>query len=171
MVKKKVVKRSRSRASDHDERAIAVLKSFRVIYGSVRQYFREVEKQCGVSGSQLWILQEVKQHPGIGVSDLADKLAIHQSTGSQLVEKLVRKRHLEKVRLTEDQRRVGLTLTRTGKQVVASAPGPAQGLLPEALGELSSATLDSLHRSLTAVIRHLDLKSDDAAARHLSDIS
>ena len=77
---------------------MAVLRSFRVIFGSVRQHFREVEKTCGVSGSQLWILQEVSRNGGIGVSDLASRLAIHQSTCSQLVDKLVRSGHIVKRR-------------------------------------------------------------------------
>src|SRR5687768_16939394 len=62
---------------------VAVLKSFRVIYGSVRQHFRQVQQVCGVSGSQLWILSEVLHAEGIGISDLASKLSIHQSTCSQ----------------------------------------------------------------------------------------
>jgi hypothetical protein len=34
-----------------DTLAFAVLKQFRLIYGSVKQHFREVESSCGVSGS------------------------------------------------------------------------------------------------------------------------
>ena len=93
--------------------SIKVLKKFRLIFGSVRQHFREVEQTCGVSGSQLWILQEVSNTPGIGVSELAGRLSIHQSTCSQLVEKLVGRGLLIKERSVEDQRRVGLLLTET----------------------------------------------------------
>ena len=105
--------------------AIDALKKFRVIYGCVRHHFREVEKKCGVSGSQLWILQEVAGTPGIGVSDLADRLSIHQSTCSQLVEKLVLRGLLFKERSKEDQRRVGLTLAPSAGKLIAGAPGPA----------------------------------------------
>lgn len=72
-------------AGDHDELSLAVLRQFRVIFGSVRQHFREVEQQCGVSGSQLWLLHGART-PGIGVSALAQRLSIHQSlqpTGGQ----------------------------------------------------------------------------------------
>jgi len=43
---------------------LAVLQQFRVIYGTMRQYFREVEDRCGLPGSQMWILQEVHRCPG-----------------------------------------------------------------------------------------------------------
>ena len=78
--------------------SLQVLKKFRIIFGSVRQHFREVEETCGITGSQLWIMQEVADTPGIGVSDLADNLSIHQSTCSQLVEKLVARKLIDKER-------------------------------------------------------------------------
>ena len=34
-----------------DTMPLVVLKQFQVIYGSVRQHFRDVEQRCGVSGS------------------------------------------------------------------------------------------------------------------------
>ena len=59
-----------------DPVALAVLKQFRLIFGSVRQHFREVEQCCGVSGSQLWLLHEIAHTPGVGVSELAGRLSI-----------------------------------------------------------------------------------------------
>ena len=91
--------------------SVQVLKKFRIIYGSVRQQFRDIEKVCGVTGSQLWLMQEVANTSGIGVSELAERLSIHQSTCSQLVEKLVGRKLLLKERSKQDQRRVGLRMT------------------------------------------------------------
>ena len=75
---------------------LEVLQQFRVIYGTMRQYFRTIEQCCGLPGSQMWILQEVERTPSIGVTELAQRLGIHQSTCSQLVEKLVGQHYLEK---------------------------------------------------------------------------
>jgi DNA-binding MarR family transcriptional regulator len=138
---------------------MAVLRSFRVIYGSVRHHFRQVQRASGVSGSQLWILHELLRTKGIGVSELAGKLAIHQSTCSQLVEKLVRKGYVTKIRLVEDQRRVELAVTVQGRRAVSRAPGPAEGVLPEALSELSRAELRRLQQGLQAVIDALDISA------------
>lgn len=154
----------------HQVQTLEVLRQFRVIYGSMRQHFRQIEKVCGVSGSQLWILQEVATSEGIGVSELAVRLSIHQSTCSQLVEKLVARGLLKKSRQESDQRRVGLTISKSGQRAVANAPGPAQGLLPEALGSLSGTALKSLRSSLSKVIDELDLKDDAAAERPLADL-
>jgi MarR family transcriptional regulator, organic hydroperoxide resistance regulator len=150
--------------------SLQVLKKFRIIYGSVRQHFREVEQTCGVTGSQLWIMQEVASTPGIGVSDLADKLSIHQSTCSQLVEKLVARKLIDKERSKEDQRRVGLRLTDEASKLVKDAPGPAEGILPEALSTLPAATIQALDTSLEKVIEQLQIRDDKLAEKPLSDL-
>jgi MarR family transcriptional regulator, organic hydroperoxide resistance regulator len=161
---------SRNGRHDRNGAAMSTLRSFRVIFGSVRQYFRSVEQLCGVSGSQLWILQQIKQRPGIGISDLAVQLGIHQSTCSQLVEKLVKARHVTRSRSSSDQRRVGLKLTEKGRRTVRRAPGPAEGVLPQALQKLSATSLKSLNRSLQRVIDELGQDLQEAADRPLSEL-
>jgi MarR family transcriptional regulator, organic hydroperoxide resistance regulator len=150
--------------------SLQVLKKFRVIYGSVRQHFREIEQNCGVTGSQLWILQEVAKTPDIGVSELADRLSIHQSTGSQLVEKLVSRGLMNKERSKEDQRRVGLRLTLEASRILKNAPEPAEGILPEALNALSESALLTLDNSLIEIIGQLRIRDDKYADRPLSDL-
>jgi DNA-binding MarR family transcriptional regulator len=153
-----------------NQRSVQVLKKFRIIFGSVRQHFRDVEETCGVTGSQLWILQEVEKMPGIGVSELAERLAIHQSTCSLLVEKLVTHGLIIKERSKEDQRRVGLRLTEEAARILKKAPGPAEGILPEALQALPESTLLSLDKSLIKVIEQLSTKDEKLAERPLSDL-
>lgn len=148
-----------------------VLKKFRLIYGSVRQHFREVEQTCGVSGSQLWVLQEVSSRPGIGVSQLAVRLSIHQSTCSQLVEKLAVRGLILKERSREDQRRIGLSLSEAASELLAKAPGPAEGVLPEALVSLSDEALRALDASLAQVIGQLRVRNDKFADNPLADLA
>lgn len=147
-----------------------VLKKFRLIYGSVRQHFHEVESSCGITGSQLWVLQEVSRQPGIGVSELAERLSIHQSTASQLLEKLAVQGLILKERRKEDQRRVDLALTRAAEKLLAHAPGPAEGLLPEALMALPDPVLKSLDSSLSEVIAQLSIRDERLADKPLADM-
>jgi DNA-binding MarR family transcriptional regulator len=149
---------------------LGVLKQFRLIYGSVRQHFRQIEEKCGISGSQLWMLHEMQDAPGIGVSELALRLSIHQTTCSQLVEKLVARGYVVKTRSEEDQRRVGLAVTKRAAKVLTDAPGPAEGLIPEALLGLSEATLQSLATNLGQLIDGLHLQDEQAAERPLAEL-
>ena len=150
--------------------SLQVLKKFRIIYGSMRQHFREIEQTCGVTGSQLWILQEVANAPGIGISELADRLSMHQSNVSQLADKLVTLGLLTKERSKEDQRRVGVCLTDEALALLKNAPGPAQGLLPVALQTLPESILLDLDKSLIAVIGELHISNDKLAGTHIADM-
>lgn len=150
--------------------SLRVLKRFRIIYGSVRQHFHEVERTCGVTGSQLWIMQEIANTPGVGVSELAGRLSIHQSTCSQLVEKLVHRKLVIKERSMEDQRRVGLRLSEEATSLIKNAPGPTEGVLTKALNTLSAETIQSLDALLEKVIEQLQTRDEDSAKKPLSDL-
>lgn len=154
----------------HKELTLDVLKQFRLIYGSMRHHFRQIEATCNISGSQLWMLNELQKAPGIGVSDLAHRLSIHQTTCSQLIEKLVARGYVAKTRLVGDRRRVVLKITKTAASVLKEAPGPAEGLIPEALMGLSQASLESLMANLNELIEGLQLRDHQSADRPLADL-
>lgn len=150
--------------------ALEVLQQFRVIYGTMRQYFRELEVCCGLPGSQMWVLQEVERTPEIGITELAGRLGIHQSTCSQLVEKLVIKNCLVKKRQSMDQRRVGLCLAAEGRKAIAALPGPAEGALPEALAAIPDVALKTLNINLAELIGHLPGKDEAFATMPLAEM-
>lgn len=150
--------------------ALEVLQQFRVIYGTMRQYFRELEECCGLPGSQMWVLQEVERTPEIGITELAGRLGVHQSTCSQLVEKLVVKNCLVKKRQSMDQRRVGLCLAAEGRKAIAALPGPAEGALPEALAAIPDVALKTLNINLAELIGHLPGKDEAFATMPLAEM-
>jgi DNA-binding MarR family transcriptional regulator len=150
--------------------SLEVLQQFRIIYGTMRQYFREMEERCGLSGSQMWILQEALHSPGLGVTDLAARMGIHQSTCSQLVEKLVVRGCLLKKRPPNDQRRVILCLTPEGLKAIAALPGPAEGVLPAALAAMPDVALKTLNINLHELIRYLPGKDDSFASTPLAEM-
>lgn len=149
---------------------LEVLRQFRAIYGTMRQYFRELESCCGLPGSQTWVLQEVSQSPGIGVGELAERLGIHQSTCSGLVEKLVVRGYLERRRSAHDQRRVGLSLSAAGGEVIGALPGPAEGVLPQALANIPPVCLQTLNVNLTELIAQLPGRTEQFAGVPLAEM-
>lgn len=155
---------------DSIKAATNALKKFRVIYGTVRQHFREVEQSCGISGSQLWLLQEIHRTQNIGVSELANRLSIHQSTCSQLVDKLAKAKLVTKIRSEQDQRRVGLCITEQAIAILSKAPSPAEGVLPEALNAMPKDVLLELDSVLEKVIKQLGVRSHKLETLPLSDM-
>ena len=155
---------------DPEQQILAVLKQFRIVFRSVKRHFQWVEAQCGVSGAQLWALGKVGESPGLKVSELAKALAIHQSTASNMLDRLELLGMIRKERISSDQRVVRLHLTAKGKKVLASAPQPFQGVLPDALAALPAPVLAALDRHLTTLIETMKVKDSSGQATPLSDI-
>jgi DNA-binding MarR family transcriptional regulator len=133
------------------------LKKLRIVIRAAQRHSNGIEKQCGVSGAQLWVMQELSNQPGLRVGQLAQKLAIHQTTTSNLVEVLVKKAYVVKTRDQQDQRVVKLMLSEQGAALLEGAPKPARGLLPEALGKLDENGLLELNKGLQALIDVIDM--------------
>jgi len=123
-----------------------------------------------MSGSQMWVLQEVQRSPSIGIGELAERMGVHQSTCSQLVDKLVAQGCLDKRKMKGDQRRVGLQLTGRGMEALDALPGPAEGVVPEALAAIPEVVLKTLHINLEELLRHLPGKDDKYANMPLADM-
>lgn len=156
--------------SPAQELQMSVLQQFRVIYGSMRQYFRDVEERCGLPGSQTWILQEVARAPEIGVTELARRMGIHQSTCSNLVEKLVSQGFLLKQKCSTDLRRVGLCMTQDGQAVMGRLPGPAEGVLPQALASIPLVSLRTLEINLNELLQFMPGRNDGFASTPLAEM-
>lgn len=150
------------------EKSLEALKKFRQIVSTAQQHFRKIEDQCGLSGAQLWALREVAGHPGQRVSDLAKALSVHLSTASNLLDKLTKRKLVRRERNDPDQRIVRLFLTEEGERVIANAPGPARGVLPEALNRMPDETLDELNRSLAKLLEVIEVSDEEAEMKPLS---
>ena len=138
--------------SEIGEPAIQVLRQFRQLFNAVKTHFQQVEKSAGVGGAQLWALSIIGAHPGIGVSVLARAMDVHQSTASNLVKSLVERHFIVASKAGMDRRAVQLTILAAGQQVLARAPGPFAGVLPQALASMDPSVLQRLNADLAALI-------------------
>jgi DNA-binding MarR family transcriptional regulator len=145
-----------------DDASARVLRQFRVVFNAVKTHFRQVEQSAGLGGAQVWALSVIRAQPGVGVKELARTLDIQQSTASNLVRALVERDLVEARRNGADRRTVALHLLDAGAAVLAKAPAPFAGVLPDALHALDAATLARLEVDLGKLIGILGV--DSAAA-------
>ena len=148
---------------------IEVLKQFRVIFKSIRKHFQSIEDALGISGAQLWALSCIAECPGMRVADLAASMALHQSTTSNLIEKLVEQGLVRRERSREDGRASILFVTEGAQQKLQHAPGPVKGLLPDALTQLPYGTLRDLNACLTVLLSTMEQL--DASAGEMTPLS
>ncbi|MFB0516594.1 MAG: MarR family winged helix-turn-helix transcriptional regulator [Candidatus Neomarinimicrobiota bacterium] len=141
-----------------EDQARNVIRNLRVAFRIIRDHSRWVERQCGVSATQLWTLREVAYQPGIRISNLSRALSIHLSTASNLLDKLEEKGLIRRNRGSSDQREVRVTLTDAGRLLLDQAPGPKQGLFREALSRMPNSALEELDRGLVALLQQTPLR-------------
>lgn len=134
---------------------LSVLQRFRVLIRTAQRHSQWIERQSGVTGAQLWALQELSEAPGLRVGELANRMALHQSTASNMVDRLETGKLLRKERTSVDQRVVRLYLTEEGEALLRRAPSPARGVLPEALRLLDEEALSRLQGELDVLLRQI----------------
>jgi DNA-binding MarR family transcriptional regulator len=117
---------------------LQTLQAFRTIFGSARLHDAEVRRTAGVSGSQLWALSEIARFTAISVNALSQRMALHQTTASNLVHALVKRKLIRRMRDGTDQRVVRLHVSAEGRRILENVPGPHAGLLVDALRELDT---------------------------------
>lgn len=150
--------------------ALSTLMKFRLVINSTKRHFSWVERICGISGAQLWALWEIQRSPGLRVSALAKAMAMHQTTVSNLVDKLSKAKLIERTRPALDQRVVTLTLTAAGGRTLARAPRPARGMLAEALHHLPERELELLDELLKSLLGHMRPVERKSMKKPLSDM-
>ena len=133
-----------------------VLNSLRQIVRSLRVSSRAAEQRVGLSGAQLFVLQCLARQSPCSVNELAARTATDQSSVSVVVSRLVTLGHVRRAPAKADRRRVDLSLTRSGRALLQSAPEAAQARLIVALSQLPKAEIQGLSRLLGKVVEGAD---------------
>ena len=136
--------------------ALETLSLFRIVFKSANRHFHEIEKKVGIGGASLWALAEIAESGKLTVSGLAKLMAVHQSTASNLIDKLETSGYVVKTRSTVDGRVVYLEITQKGVSTLKKAPSPYRGILPDALMKLDPSTLLELNQNLHKLVSSLE---------------
>jgi MarR family transcriptional regulator, organic hydroperoxide resistance regulator len=170
MKSRQKAKRAPELASNRTMVELKALRSLRTVFGSARTHDAQVRKTAGVSGSQLWALSEIAQRrrgDELTVNGLSVRMALHQTTTSNLVNVLVERGLIQRQRGAADQRVVHLRVTTEGKQLLLVTPQPHAGLLVDALRNLEATQLHQLSLCLEWVVKQMRETSVTASGETL----
>lgn len=134
-----------------------IVQWFRRIFKSIQQYSEEVLREFGVTGPQLWLLKSLQTEEGASVSELSQKMFLHISTISSMINRLEDKGYIERKRTKRDRRKVFIHLTKDGQKIISKAPEPAQGKLLHWLQNLSQGEVLRLYQSLQKIIQLMEV--------------
>jgi DNA-binding MarR family transcriptional regulator len=130
-----------------------------VLLRIARELRRELHS-IGVTPGQISLLVQIRDTPGIGVSDLAERERMSVPGMSGHVDRLVKAGLVERTRDEGgDRRRVGLTVTQEGHNVLRSVRSRRTAWLAARLRDLEPGELERIE----AAIEPLELLLGDAA--------
>ena len=144
-----MTKTTRSRSVKTAPEVRATLDAFRRIVQALR--VGRDGRVPGVSGAQLFALQQIADHPDASVGDIAARTFTHQSSVSVVIQRLVEAQLVAKVPAQDDRRRTRLTLTAKGRRALARVPGTVQEDLVAAIASLRPSDRRALARLMTGI--------------------
>lgn len=121
---------------------------------------------CELSIAQAHVLATLQHHGALTVGALAESLEITAPTATGIVDRLVERDLVERVRSEEDRRVVQVSLSDTGRRVLEQMHGLGKAQVRRVLAELSDDDLGEMVR-LAGLLRAASEKVG-ARARPLS---
>lgn len=154
-------RRGRRRAGQ-DAPVRAALDALRRIVQGIRLSDARAERHTGLSGAQLFVLQQLAEQPAQSLNELAARTRTHQSSVSTVVTRLVGRGLVSRRRADDDGRRLVLELSPAGHDLLTGAPETAQTRLIAALERLPRPELAALTANLEGLVAALGMEAEPA---------
>jgi DNA-binding MarR family transcriptional regulator len=133
------------------ETAETVAADLRPVLLRLARELRKETEQLGITARQATLLWLVKRSPGLSLAELAAEEGISPPALSGHVDRLERAGLIERVRSTDDRRRVGLRLTDEGARLLRRVRARRTTWLADRLRALEPAELDAIERAVPAL--------------------
>jgi MarR family transcriptional regulator, lower aerobic nicotinate degradation pathway regulator len=149
-------------APSADAAVTQILDGLRRMTRHLRLADRQAEQRLGISGAQLFTLQQLARSPAQSVNDLADLTHTHQSSVSVVVRRLVDQGLAARRQSAEDARRVELRITAAGQALLRRSAVAPQARLIAALERMPSTALGKLANLLEHLVKQMGAAAEPA---------
>ena len=140
-----------------------VLVSLRQIIRAIDLHSKKLERESGLTGPQLLVMQLVGSHGEITSGVIAREVSLSQATVTSILDRLERKGLLKRERSTDDKRKVMVTLTEEGSRALQNAPTLMQESFIRAFSQLENWEQSLILSSLQRVADMMNAADLDAA--------
>ncbi len=144
---------------DQDATISEIMQSLRRVIKAIHDYSRDVSNNFGITAPQLWALKTISQHGSLSQGELSEKMYLHPSTITGVVNRLEKKGYVERDRNQADRRVVKVRLTPKGKVLAKKTPNPIQGKMIYGLKNLKQRDLNSIYRSIQKLVTIMEVQN------------
>jgi DNA-binding MarR family transcriptional regulator len=131
----------------------AIAAELRPVLLRLARELRKETEQLGITSRQATLIWLVKRNPGLSLAELASEEGISPPAMSGHIDRLERAGLLERVRSSDDRRRVGLRLTDKGERLMRRVRARRTTWLTDRLRTLEPEALESIEAALPALLR------------------
>ncbi len=141
--------------SDHTKQIIF---SIRRLIQASELYTKELNKKYQISAAQLNCILTLYEYGPLPPSKIANHMMVNSSTVTGVVDRLEKKRLVERMRNSPDRRVITIQLTEAGKKLAQYAPPPIQQKIIDGLKRTENAKKEQIVRSLNMLTDMLDIQ-------------
>lgn len=143
---------------------LRILSSLRRIIRSVDSYSRRLATEYGMTVPQLLCMLKIDELGPLTLKELSREVYLNPSTIVGIVDRLEKSGILTRERSVKDRRRVRISLTDRGKDLVERSPSPLQDSLVRSIEQLPELERATIALSLERIIECIDTPESEAEA-------
>lgn len=144
---------------DHGE----VLIALRRIIRATDLHSKHLSKTVGLTAPQLLIMQMIQKAGATTSSAIAREVSLSQATVTSILDRLESRKLIRRARSEEDKRRINLSLTVKGLELIKESPAPLQQEFSERFQKLPDWEQNLILSALQRVAEMMGAQDIDAS--------
>ncbi|CAM3141553.1 MarR family winged helix-turn-helix transcriptional regulator [Moritella viscosa] len=140
-----------------------LLVSLRQVIRAIDIHSRQLNKQSGLTGPQLMVMQNIAMLDAPLAKDIAKEIALSAATVTTIIDRLESRALVIRTRSETDKRKVHLSLSVSGKLLLSSSPKPLQDHFIKRYQNLEEWEQSQLLSAVERIASMMDAEKLDAA--------
>ena len=140
-----------------------VLVALRRVIRATDLHSKHLSKTTGLTTPQILLLQTIRDKGEVNIGELAHEISLSQATVTTILDRLVKRGLVYRVRSKEDKRKVHAYLTDEAIDVLKESPIPLQEHFADQFGGLLEWEQTMIISSLQRVAQMMDAEHIDAS--------
>ena len=145
------------------DKADDVLVALRRIIRATDLHSKYLVKSTGLTMAQVLLMRSIRNKPGVPISDLAGDIHLSQATVTTVLDRLETRKLVVRERSKTDKRKVFVTLTDRGLDLIGNTPVPLQEHFVQNFNKLKDWEQSLILSSLQRVAEMMDAENIDAS--------
>lgn len=145
------------------EKQEQLLISLRRVIRAISIHSRQLNKESGLTGPQLLVMQKIDQLDAPLAKQIAQEITLSAATVTTILDRLEKRDFIIRTRSKTDKRKVHLSLSEAGQQVLSSSPKPLQEHFIKRYKNLEDWEQSQLLSAVERIASMMDATDLDAA--------